>query len=244
MELTIRADVSTHMRELKQWLAQTRDEPAEDMNGFFAARVDTYEAHMSVWDKAYGRVAELTPGDCGPLLDLGCGTGLELASLYRRFPALQVTGIDLSETMLGQLRASYPDRDIQLIQDDYTACALGEREYDGVLSFETLHHLLPEEKEKLYVKMFRALRPGGCYVECDYMACCQEEQDLCWNHYQYRRAKYGVRPGRLVHIDIPLTLDRQVELLDRAGFVNIQVLHQRECTVILKAYRPGSACFI
>ena len=41
MELTIRADVSTHMRELKQWLAQTRDEPAEDMNGFFAARVDT-----------------------------------------------------------------------------------------------------------------------------------------------------------------------------------------------------------
>lgn len=178
------------------------------------------------------------------LLDIGCGTGLELASLYRRFPALQVTGIDLSETMLGQLRASYPDRDLRLIQADYTAWDLGEREYDGVLSFETLHHLLPEEKEKLYVKMFRALRPGGCYMECDYMACCQEEQDLCWNHYQYRRAKYGVRPGRLVHIDIPLTLDRQVELLDRAGFVNIQVLHQRECTVILKAYRPGSACFI
>ena len=127
---------------------------------------------------------------------------------------------------------------------DDLAWDLGEREYDGVLSFETLHHLLPEEKEKLYVKMFRALRPGGCYVECDYMACCQEEQDLCWNHYQYRRAKYGGRPGRLVHIDIPLTLDRQVELLDRAGFVNIQVLHQRECTVILKAYRPGSACFI
>lgn len=155
-----------------------------------------------------------------------------------------MTGIDLSETMLGQLRASYPDRDLRLIQADYTAWDLGEREYDGVLSFETLHHLLPEEKEKLYVKMFRALRPGGCYMECDYMACCQEEQDLCWNHYQYRRAKYGVRPGRLVHIDIPLTLDRQVELLDRAGFVNIQVLHQRECTVILKAYRPGSACFI
>ena len=85
MELTIRADVSTHMRELKQWLAQTRDEPAEDMNGFFAARVDTYEAHMSVWDKAYGRVAELTPGDCGPLLDLGglirAGAGPHLCPL-------------------------------------------------------------------------------------------------------------------------------------------------------------------
>lgn len=46
MELTIRADVSTHMRELKQWLAQTRDEPAEDMNGFFAARVDLSLIHI------------------------------------------------------------------------------------------------------------------------------------------------------------------------------------------------------
>ena len=101
MELTIRADVSTHMRELKQWLAQTRDEPAEDMNGFFAARVDTYEAHMSVWDKAYGRVAELTPGDCGPLLDLGCGTGLELDRIFARWPELAVTGVDLCAAMLG-----------------------------------------------------------------------------------------------------------------------------------------------
>ena len=104
MELTIRADVSTHMRELKQWLAQTRDEPAEDMNGFFAARVDTYEAHMSVWDKAYGRVAELTPGDCGPLLDLGCGTGLELDRIFARWPELAVTGVawvpDRGETVL------------------------------------------------------------------------------------------------------------------------------------------------
>lgn len=230
---------------LRSWLAQTREEPPEEMADFFSRRVDIYEdRHLGRWGEEYAHIADCFDEKLERLLDIGCGTGLELASLYRRFPALQVTGIDLSETMLGQLRASYPDRDIQLIQDDYTACALGEREYDGVLSFETLHHLLPEEKEKLYVKMFRALRPGSCYVECDYMACCQEEQDLCWNHYQYRRAKYGVRPGRLVHIDIPLTLDRQVELLDRAGFVNIQVLHQRECTVILKAYRPGSACFI
>ena len=105
MELTIRADVSAHMRELKQWLAQTRDEPAEDMNGFFAARVDTYEAHMSVWDKAYGRVAELTPGDCGPLLDLGCGTGLELDRIFARWPELAVTGVDLCAAMLEKLRA-------------------------------------------------------------------------------------------------------------------------------------------
>lgn len=48
-----------------------------------------------------------------------------------------------------------------------------------------------------------------------------------------------MHPGQFVHIDIPLTLERQLELLDRAGFRCVQVLHQRECTAILKAYRPG-----
>ena len=150
---------------LRSWLAQTREEPPEEMADFFSRRVDIYEdRHLGRWGEEYAHIADCFDEKLERLLDIGCGTGLELASLYRRFPALQVTGIDLSETMLGQLRASYPDRDLRLIQADYTAWDLGEREYDGVLSFETLHHLLPEEKEKLYVKMFRALRPGGCII--------------------------------------------------------------------------------
>ncbi|MFQ9990316.1 class I SAM-dependent methyltransferase, partial [Ruthenibacterium lactatiformans] len=140
MELTIRADVSTHMRELKQWLAQTRDEPAEDMNGFFAARVDTYEAHMSVWDKAYGRVAELTPGDCGPLLDLGCGTGLELDRIFARWPELAVTGVDLCAAMLEKLRAKHAGRRLELRCADYLAMDLGAEQYGAVVSVESLHH--------------------------------------------------------------------------------------------------------
>lgn len=42
--------------------------------------------HTAVW-------AELTPGDCGPLLDLGCGTGLELDRIFARWPELAVTGV-------------------------------------------------------------------------------------------------------------------------------------------------------
>lgn len=95
MELTIRADVSAHMRELKQWLAQTRDEPAEDMNGFFAARVDTYEAHMSVWDKAYGRVGRadarrLRP-PAGPRLRHRAGAGPASLPAGRSLPSREWT---------------------------------------------------------------------------------------------------------------------------------------------------------
>ena len=153
MELTIRADVSAHMRELKQWLAQTRDEPAEDMNGFFAARVDTYEAHMSVWDKAYGRVAELTPGDCGPLLDLGCGTGLELDRIFARWPELAVTGVDLCAAMLEKLRAKHAGRRLELRCADYLAMDLGAEQYGAVVSVESLHHL-PRSKSWSCTKKF------------------------------------------------------------------------------------------
>lgn len=189
MELTIRADVSTHMRELKQWLAQTRDEPAEDMNGFFAARVDTYEAHMSVWDKAYGRVAELTPGDCGPLLDLGCGTGLELDRIFARWPELAVTGVDL-----------------------------GAEQYGAVVSVESLHHFTPEQKLELYKKIHAALRPGGFFLEADYIACCEEEETLLRAESARRRARANIPADVFIHFDTPLTLEHELALLRAAGF--------------------------
>ena len=203
MELTIRADVSTHMRELKQWLAQTRDEPAEDMNGFFAARVDTYEAHMSVWDKAYGRVAELTPGDCGPLLDLGCGTGLELDRIFARWPELAVTGVDLCAAMLEKLRAKHAGRRLELRCADYLAMDLGAEQYGAVVSVESLHHFTPEQKLELYKKIHAALRPGGFFLEADYIACCEEEETLlrAESARARRRALSGSRehPGGCVH---------------------------------------------
>lgn len=198
MELTIRADVSAHMRELKQWLAQTRDEPAEDMNGFFAARVDTYEAHMSVWDKAYGRVAELTPGDCGPLLDLGCGTGLELDRIFARWPELAVTGVDLCAAMLEKLRAKHAGRRLELRCADYLAMDLGAEQYGAVVSVESLHHFTPEQKLELYKKIHAALRPGGFFLEADYIACCEEEETLLRAESARRRGSRE-HPGGCVH---------------------------------------------
>ena len=184
MELTIRADVSAHMREL---------EPAEDMNGFFAARVDTYEAHMSVWDKAYGRVAELTPGDCGPLLDLGCGTGLELDRIFARWPELAVTGVDLCAAMLEKLRAKHAGRRLELRCADYLAMDLGAEQYGAVVSVESLHHFTPEQKLELYKKIHAALRPGGFFLEADYIACCEEEETLLRAESARRRADAGAR---------------------------------------------------
>ncbi len=46
------------------------------------------------------------------LLDLGCGTGLELGYYFERNPHAHSAGIDLSEEMLKALKAKFAEKDM------------------------------------------------------------------------------------------------------------------------------------
>ena len=64
--------------------SEFRGRPAklEKMSDFFEARIDGYEAHMlndiKGLKEGYRKLAELIPVNTAKILDLGCGTGLEL----------------------------------------------------------------------------------------------------------------------------------------------------------------------
>ena len=93
----------------------------EKMDDFFAARVDGYDAHMIANIEGasgfYAYTASLLPGAAGSrVLDLGCGTGLELEAYFARNPLAKVTGINLSEAMLDVLKAKFPDKDLTLVR--------------------------------------------------------------------------------------------------------------------------------
>ena len=109
----------TEALELKQWLEETRDEPLEAMSAFFDRRIEGYEEHMSPWKKHYQWMAGLIPPSARTLLDIGCGTGLELDEIFSRMPGLQVTGIDLSAEMLAVLKQKHSGKPLTLIRDDY-----------------------------------------------------------------------------------------------------------------------------
>ena len=81
----------------------------ERMDDFFAARVDGYDEHMRTTIEGasdfYAWTAALLPATEGAyILDLGCGTGLELEEYFRINPEAEVTGIDLSDAMLKALK--------------------------------------------------------------------------------------------------------------------------------------------
>lgn len=238
------------MRELEAWLAQTAEAELEEMSSFFEKRLEGYEDHMAVWEKAYQRFALLLPDRCREVLDLGCGTGLELGEIWKRNPAVSVTGVDLCQAMLGRLAEQYKDKPFCPVCGDYFRYDMGQGRWDAVISFESLHHFFPEKKLTLYEKIYRGLKEDGVFLLGDYIACCDREEELLRRVYLERRAarpgagqttaneENGVESG-YVHFDIPLTLEHELELLERAGFSRAEAVDCVEGATMILARRQG-----
>jgi len=226
-----------YMEDLKQWLQDTSASPLEEMSDFFTKRLDDYEEHMSIWEKSYQIFAETLPPDCQKILDLGCGTGLELDKIWQMNPDIDVTGVDLCQGMLDKLLEKHSDMRLTTVCQDYFQYDLGYDKWDAVLSFESLHHFLPERKKELYRRVYNSLKDDGVFILGDYIACCDEEEELLRSVYMKKRKQSIIPEHCFVHFDIPLTLEHESELLRSAGFVIEKVLENPDNATILTARR-------
>lgn len=211
----------------------------EDMRDFFTSRIDIYDRHMLEevpgCREGYRQMAALLPDGITHLLDLGCGTGLELEPIFERFPGLWVTGIDMTQAMLDRLRAKYPDKWLTLIPNDYREASLGKQVFDAAVSFQTLHHLTPEEKQGFYARLHTSLQPGAPYIEGDYMITDPAAEAFYFKEAARLRAEQGLPPDAVIHYDTPCTIDHQILLLLHAGFSRVEMVWREENTTILTA---------
>lgn len=211
----------------------------EQMSNFFTARVDGYDEHMiknvEGCKEGYIKMAELLPIEVNELLDLGCGTGLELDEIFKTNPFINVTGIDLTQAMLNKLKQKHPDKNMTLINASYFDYDFGISKYDAVVSFQTLHHFSHEDKLNLYIKIFNALKVNGQYIECDYMVESQQEEDYYYSENKRIRKEQNIIDGEFYHYDTPCTIDNQIKLLTKAGFKDVKMNWRVENTTILVA---------
>ena len=211
----------------------------EKMDEFFAARVEGYDEHMlnevGGCREAYEKMAELIPDGTENLLDLGCGTGLELAGIFRRFPEISVTGIDLSKAMLEKLSEKYSDKNITLINADYFSTDLGRERFDTAISFQTMHHFSHDMKIGLYEKIRNSLKIGGVYIECDYMAETQAEEDYWYSENVRIRKEMNIPENEFYHFDTPCTAPNQIKMFKAAGFASAEKIFRIESTTIIIA---------
>ena len=214
----------------------------ERMEDFFAARVDGYDEHMRTTIEGasgfYAYTASLLPPESGArVLDLGCGTGLELEEYFRFNPRAEVTGIDLSEAMLKALKEKLPDRTVHLVLGSYFDVPFGEGVYDAAVSVESLHHFPAEQKEALYRKLHAALSDSGWFVLTDYFAESEELEKEYFQNLKLLKGEQGLPENEFFHYDTPLTVDHEMQVLRQAGFSDVQVLKEWGTTFTLLAKR-------
>ena len=214
----------------------------EKMSDFFEARLDGYDEHMMTAiesaDEFYPFTAKQLPTLTNSLvLDLGCGTGLELAEYYKLCPSANVTGIDLSGGMLSELKRKFTDKDITLICGSYFDVPLGENAFDAAVSVESLHHFTKAEKTPLYAKLRIALKENGYFILTDYFALSDAEERMHRQNLNALKAEQGIADNEFYHYDTPLTVQHETEALAEAGFASVEVLNSWGATYTIKAVK-------
>ena len=210
------------------------------MSEFFEKRLSEYDGHMLDCIESarafYPFTASLLPrSEEALILDLGCGTGLELEYYFKDNGAAGVKGIDLSSGMLEALRAKLPDRNIELVQGSYFDVPLGEALFDAAVSVESLHHFTAEEKLPLYRKLFVALKDGAYFILTDYFALTEEEERFHRARLLELKKEQGIDDGEFYHYDTPLTVAHEAEALLSAGFSKVEVLDKWGATATIRA---------
>ena len=212
----------------------------EKMSDFFKARLDGYDEHMLTEIEGAAEfyaftAAQLPTEKACRVLDLGCGTGLELERYISVNPAAQITGIDLSADMLDKLKGKFPDNNMNLICGSYFDVPFGENCFDAAVSVESLHHFIAEAKLTLYGKLYTSLKRGGYFILTDYFAESEEAEREYFGNLQNLKKKQGINDNEFYHYDTPLTVEHETYVLKDAGFSKIEILNQWGATCCVKA---------
>ena len=106
------------------------------------------------------------------ILDAGCGAGACDVILVRDHGAAHVHGIDIEQPLLDRCLARARQQGLaerlsyQKVRPG--PFPLADESYDVVFSKDALIHI--EDKQALFMEVFRVLKPGGLFVASDWMS--------------------------------------------------------------------------
>lgn len=212
----------------------------EEMASFFENRLMGYDEHMLTTIEGAAEFYKFTAVQLPSIercviLDLGCGTGLELEEYLALNPSARIMGIDLSGGMLTALKNKFPDKTLDLICGSYFDIPFGSNRFDAAVSVESLHHFAAEQKLLLYKKLFNSLKADGYFVLTDYFAESEALEREYFENFRQLKSEQGIADSGFYHYDTPLTIDHEREILKSAGFSQCEILKNWGATYTIKA---------
>jgi len=188
------------------------DDPTIDYRGLVRRGYDRCaEAYAAARREDDGDQLEPLLGllqDGSDVLDLGCGGGVPIArALAERY---NVTGVDVSERMLGMARAAVPDG--RFTRGDIMDVEFESASFDAAVAMFVLFHLPREEHGDVFRRVASWLRPGGYflatltefaeapYTEDDFFGVTMYWSNLGWTEYEelLQKAGFTILGGRIV----------------------------------------------
>lgn len=147
-----------------------RRESEAALERYYRLHARLYDATR--WSFLFGRTSFLRrlPTDLAPrrILEVGCGTGVVLDALARRFPRSEVLGVDLSDAMLARAsrRAAAHRGRVRVERRSYDAPCSDSGGFDLVVASYSLTMFNPGWEQAIDAAR-RDLRPGGrmCVVD-------------------------------------------------------------------------------
>lgn len=135
---------------------------------------DAYRFHASVYDRLYEPAAKklrnmglamFPPQEGLSILDVGCGTGTQLA-LYQK-AGCKLCGVDLSPAMLAVARHKLGENaDLHL--EDASRMTFADGTFDLVMTILTLHEMPPQLRSAVLQECKRVVKPDGRVMLMDY----------------------------------------------------------------------------
>lgn len=179
--------------------------------------------------------AEYQPGKT--ILDLGIGSGLIEEMLFQRTPGAQIIGADASSAMIALADERLKPYSSQYItvEHDFTQIAslqLPPRSYQFVISVQTLHHLTDQQMQSAYSYIYNLLETGGLFLLLDRIGVDKSTLFNCYQNLWKRQDRLSgsqvsssegqdfADHQRIVRErgDLPMGLERHLQLLRQAGF--------------------------
>jgi tRNA (cmo5U34)-methyltransferase len=214
------------------------DNEVDRFSNLETGQISTIDAALSL--ELLTQAATAICPEAKQVLDLGCGAGNYSLKLLGLIPNLDCTLIDLSQPMLDKAKeriTAVSEGKITTIQTDFLNMKLPNETYDIVVTGAAMHHLrLDEEWEKVFSKIYKSLKKGGCFwisdlIKHDHPAIDQ----LMWKRYAHYLESVGGKAYQenvfeyVAKEDSPRSVIYQLEVLKKVGFSTVDVLHKNSC---------------
>jgi ubiquinone/menaquinone biosynthesis C-methylase UbiE len=159
---------------------------------------------------------EFLPSTIGRFLDVGMGNGRLTVIVKSHAPEARAVGLDFSPTMLTAARQRFAEEpQIEIVEHDLTAPLPDLGAFDAAVSSFAIHHLPDERKRTLYEELFRALKPGGVFLNLEHVSSPTPQL-----HVEFLHAI-----GRTLEMDDPSNLlapvETQLAWLREIGFAQV-----------------------